>query len=52
MKKHLINLWFDLYDMRAVGKENVEAKRTNIARIESILWERCRYDIALTHKLN
>ena len=49
MKKHLINLWFDYYDMRAVGKENYAFRQATIARIESILYKRYGFDIALKY---
>lgn len=47
MKKHLINLWFDLRYFIGANLATAE-ERTNFQRIESILWERYRYDIALT----
>lgn len=48
MKANLINKWLDLKQMGSYLATEVFAKeRHNLHRIETILWKRYGYDIAL-----
>jgi len=45
-------LWYELYDMRCIGEYNLQKKKSYINRVETILWERYKYDINLTQSFN
>lgn len=49
MKKHLINLWFDLCDEINRRPVTLPAKEWEKKRIEHILFYRYGYDIALRY---